>query len=551
METWSWPTGAPADERRSYPLFPILPNWKSGVTETLTWMTDIMISEQNVEQRRSVRRYPRRTFEGSFLRAGAARARIDHFFAGTGRKLCLMPIWHEQFALRGEGRTDGIVVFPAGSLAKREFRMGDLVMITTGDPDKTFILSVTVYNEVADSITLQGLTASGQWPAGSRIIPLRVARVLDATSISNPADRVGVSQIRFQLMDADSNFLGDWNYCSPLWRYKPDRQVAVDVSYDRKDYLLDFEAGVMALTETSERAAINTSMRYTFFGRDEVSEMRAFLYNARGRARRFYMPSYTVDLVAAEAIATGNTFDVLPSGFIDYMDSPQQARRIVSVEFKDGRPTIYRNILSVVNIPELSAPFSTRVERITVDLDMPPIEVDEIARISFVVPTRFDQDSFEIFHHTDGLKAVSVSVAVKSSVVDGMPPIECWTTSLPYSVVESEQMQSNATITSGRMYAPLYFMEPEAVSSAATFTAGTLRAILQTYVAPPEAVESTTMITAGTLRAILRSYTYYAPEAVSSAATFTAGTLKAVLIRYTSPPEAVQPSATITQGTLT
>ena len=549
MQNWSWPTGAPADERRSLPLFTLMPNWKGGITETLSWLTDVMVSEQNVEQRRSVRRYPRRTFEAGFLRSNENRSRLDNFFTGVGRRLHLMPMWHEQFTLTGPGRTDGLVVFPAGSLAKREFRMGDLVLCTNGDPAHTFLLTVTMHDALTDSIVLQGVVASGPWPSGSRIIPLRVARNMEPGALANVADRVAQTQIRFTLTEPDTSFEGDWGYCSPLWRHKPNRAENVNTAFERKDYILDFETGVVDVTEVSQRTAINTSMRYIFFGRDEVYQVREFLYNARGRARRFYIPSFTADLFAAQNITTGRTFDVLPSGFLDFMDVPQEARRIISVEFNDGRPPIYRNITSVANIQNVTAPFDTRVERITVDQDMPPIVVGDIARISFVVPSRLDQDTIELFHHTDGLKAVSMAMVVRSSVVEGMPPIECWTTSLPYSVVEVERINSSAMITKARMYS---VVEVERINSSATFTSGTIRQILKTYpYYGAEAMDSSAMAVSGFMRQILKSYSYYAPEAVNSSATMISGYMKAILIHYTSPADGLESSATITQGTLT
>lgn len=551
MTNWSWPTGAPANDDRSLPVFSVLPNWKNGVTETLAWLTDLMVSEQNVEQRRSIRRFPRRSFEASFMRANENRARLDFFFTGVGRRRCLMPMWQEQFKLAA-GRTDGYVTFPAGSLPSREYGLNDLVLVTTGDPAKWFILTVTEYDALTDTIRLQGTEDSGPWPEGSRIIPLRVARIMDATAMNNVADRVGISQIRFQLQDADPRFPADWGYCSPLWQFKPDRKGNVDTAYERNDFVLDFQAGVVDVEEVSPRTAISTTMRFIFFGREQVAKARAFLYNARGRARRFYMPSFTADLKVAEDIQSGVTFDVRPSGFLDSMDVPQEARRIITVVFGDGRPPIYRNIESVVNVPSLSAPFETVAERITVDLDMPPISMSEIDRISFIVPSRFDQDTIELFHHTADMTAVSMAAVFKSSVVEGMPPIECWTTSLPYSVVESEQLQTNATITAGRIYSPLYTAPPEALESAAMFTAGDLRQTLKSYSSPAQdALETTATFTAGTLRAALLAYSNYAPEAINSSAIINGGTMAAVLIRYTVPAEAVQPNATITQGTLT
>ena len=45
------------------PVWTIRPNWKGGILERLEWLTDVLASDTGVEQRRSVRPTPRRSFE--------------------------------------------------------------------------------------------------------------------------------------------------------------------------------------------------------------------------------------------------------------------------------------------------------------------------------------------------------------------------------------------------------------------------------------------------------------------------------------------------------
>ena len=83
------------DIRLSMPVWAVLPNWKGGMSERLSWKTDVMESETGAEQRRSVLAHPRRTVEVDFLREGAARSRMDLFFNGIGKQEILVPMWHE------------------------------------------------------------------------------------------------------------------------------------------------------------------------------------------------------------------------------------------------------------------------------------------------------------------------------------------------------------------------------------------------------------------------------------------------------------------------
>jgi hypothetical protein len=68
-----------SDRRLSLRVFSVLPNWQQGITERLEYLTEALGSEVDVEQRRTMRRYPRRSFEAQFARYGATRSRLQQF----------------------------------------------------------------------------------------------------------------------------------------------------------------------------------------------------------------------------------------------------------------------------------------------------------------------------------------------------------------------------------------------------------------------------------------------------------------------------------------
>lgn len=552
MSDFTFPLGGagfPVHPQRNLPLFTMLPNWKGGITERLSWLTDVMKSEAGVEQRRALRRFPRRSFEASFLRADNGRSFLDTFFTSIGRKEFLVPLWHEQFKLTGTQPGVGLVQFPKGTLQYREFRLHDMVFVTNGDPSKFTIVTVVGRDEAADRIELQHRDAATAWPQGTRIMPLRACRMLDAPQLGNRSDRVGVASVRFDLSDADASFTPSWGYCAPLWPFRPDRKTPVDLTFERSDYVLDMQGGVIDVTDPGGRAEISESMALKLFGRERVWAYRAFLHAARGRAVRFYTPSYTHDVQPTSNLG-GRFFNAKVNGFSQYMDVPQEARRIIGIVFHDGAPTVYRNLVGVTNIADALPPYSTIYERYEVDADLPPIALGDIERIMFVMPSRFDQDTIELHHATDNSVAVASSVVMRSSVVAGMPPIECWVTSRPYPVDQVDAMTSAVTFTGGRMYDPNVKVS-DSYTSAMVVSSGSLRSVLSGYAMEPEAYGSTMTITGGALRDVLRKNSM-APEALDISATMINGTLKLALITYERyPVEALDISATILEGTLT
>lgn len=549
---WQFQLGAPTDDPRlSLPVFSVLPNWKGGVTERLEWLTEVMPSEIAVEQRRALRRFPRRSFEAGFLRTGNARTRLDMFLTGTGKQKCMVPIWHEQFTLREPvSGNPGLVIFPAGTLAKREYAPGDMVLITTGESDLYAVLWVEAINTVNGHVLLRSATSVGSWPRGSRIIPLRVARVMDSVTLDNRTDRVATTQIRFELSDADGRFEPSWGYCSPLWRTKPDRKTAVKTDYSRSDYVLDFNAGVVEVSDPGDLAEVSSTMGVTLFGRDAVWDYRSFLYAARGRMHRFYVPTYTADIFPTGDL-NGLHFDAQMNGFSEYMATPQEARLIIAVDFKDGRPSIYRTITNITPVNASVPPYRQVGERFTVDQTMPPVRNEEIERIGFVVPSRFDQDAFEIQHHTDNCAAVSASVATRSTVVEGMPPIECWITSKPYPVVFEDSIDPVMTILDGSLGAHRIF-PVEMMHTAMRPVNGTIRAMLKTYDMVPEAVGTEMVILDGTIKTT--GYVFYQnwlPEAVHTSMEIKSGAIRAMIITYDRwSVEAIEVGMKVTSGTM-
>lgn len=480
MTPWFFPIDPEiATPEEDLAVFNISPNWKSGVTETLSWLTDINISEQSVEQRRTVRRYPRRSFEYSFLRELSGRSRIDAFLAGMGKKEHLVPLWHEQFNLgdaeisKGWGydwgtswgasdaverasawgyhwgtgwgsllmtngatgwgqdwgyewglatpKQPGVVKFPytpgVDQVPNREFDVGDLVMITTMDLTRYAILHVTsMLIEPGDGRYSVGLTASrdiGRWPKGSRVVPLRVARIMDDPGMENMSDRVSIARIRWTLSKADDRFEPDWGGAIRRWQFKPDRQTSMKVEYSRQDFVNDFQAGVIDLTDPGDRVQITQSMVLKFFGRNAVWKFRRFLYAARGKCRSFLLPTFMHDLQPIGPMV-GATIDMMSTGFSEYFEGPQAARVFLIFEFNDGTAPLYRRILGVEARDNPIKPNVTLVERFLLDTALPLIEKSNVERISFVMPVRFDQDTIEIFHATDNSAAVSSAVVFRS-----------------------------------------------------------------------------------------------------------------------------------------
>lgn len=413
-EGWTYSVGSTVPDNdllpiveSDLPVFSILPNWADGITERVQYLTDIPTSETGSEQRRSIRRHPRREFDASFMRVDAARARLDTFLLGIGVRKFWAPLWHEQYRPMA-GVVGSSVVFPAGTLELREFRVGDKVLVTAGDPDTFEVLRVQSLNYSTDTLTWVDAPFKS-WPAGSRIIPLRRARITDNATMSGVSSRVGAVSVRFTLTDPDARFGASWGHFSPVWTFKLNRQEALSFQFSRVIYTTDNSVGPVEIVDPSDDPKLTMRSAVLLRGRQELVAMRRFMDIAEGRAGRFYMPTGMRDIEPAGDTFGGLTLDAKPAGYSEYLTRILGIRTIIAVRTLDGIGPHYRYIQSVERVGD--------VERFTLDEALPVLDRSQVSRIEFMVPSRFDQDTFELFHRVDNAAAVTMSVVTRS--VDG------------------------------------------------------------------------------------------------------------------------------------
>jgi hypothetical protein len=413
----------PTDYRFGLPMFTVLPTWEQGVTERLTWLTDVMTSETGAEQRRSVRRNARRQFEANFLRQLENRDRLDTFFSGIGSAEFMFPLWQE--AVRME---DGIdmegsgVRFPDGELQYREFYKGDLVFVNKGDPSDYDILQVGDVDYNANRFTW-AFPPPRAWPIGTRIYPMRAARMLNNPRMSNVTDTVARATLQFDLSEP-YNVTASWGNVvggQPFFPFVPTRANTIDSEYGRKSFTMDNDSGVPTTLDHGRYTSIITQASFRLFGRVKATQLRQWLQAARGQAAHFFMPTFQQDVIPVGDISQGATELVIrPQGFYEYMLRPQPTRIQLSFQLRNGT-NIYANITNVSPIyktdPDgsVSTPLQTVAEMLSLDVQLPEMDMSEVKRVSFVTEARFNQDAFEILHKTNQQAAVDVTLTFRQA----------------------------------------------------------------------------------------------------------------------------------------
>ncbi len=128
--TWSFdgiPGGALPITGQRIVAWALTPDWSSGVRERLQFVTDVMTSPADVEQRRGMRLAPRRVFQANLLAQGRERTLMDLMLHDGGGKVWGLPIWPDIQLLSAPIATGAVSI--ACATAGRDFRAGGLLLL--------------------------------------------------------------------------------------------------------------------------------------------------------------------------------------------------------------------------------------------------------------------------------------------------------------------------------------------------------------------------------------------------------------------------------------
>ena len=368
------------------------PDWGDGVTETLTWATDILQSESGMEQRRAIRLAPRREFEASLLVDGRERQLLDLSLFGWGSRVWALPIWPD-IQLTQADVPAGATAIPC-STTGRDFRAGGLALLRG---ESAFRVEVVEVLSVEPSGLVLKRTTQQDWPDGSRLYPARPAQLTEQPRAIRLSDRADRLDARFLVVEAC-----DWSAVMPATLYRgwpvleerPDESEDLTRAYQRLLLELDSGSALPLLTDTAQRAFPVMQHRWQLAGRPAHGAFRSLLYALNGRQKALWVPTHADDLRLLETVTSvATTMDVENIGYARFaMAKP--GRRDIRIELLDGG-VLHRRITG-------STELSGEVERLALDETLGrEVLPGDVLRISWLVLCRMDSDSVTIDHETD------------------------------------------------------------------------------------------------------------------------------------------------------
>lgn len=402
------PPVAKADPRFRMPVFLPYPNWRDTVVDRLEWYTNVHTSETGAEQRRSVRRNPRRWIESTFTEWDDGRRILDLTVAGVGTFDMVLPIWADKTAVE-EDAPQGTALI-AGDFRLKDFSNDSMAVIR--DPNDMFHYEVVEYRELTDTRMTLTKTLTFDWPAGSQIYPIRAVAILDSPEITQQTSNVAEWSMRFtqrtpEVRSGDADMLPKHPRTGlPVLTLMPNWRQNIAWSMGRTFQDLDNVVGLRAITDISQQTFATQRFSYMLKGRGEMDLIRRLLFWARGKQMLFHIPTMNDDLTLAREYAMDdNALVVHRVGYSQHQAAQQDIRRGVMLWLLDGTYSFNTVVSSRIIGDE---------EWLYLEDRIPNLLSASVRRISYLALGRLDTDTIEINRHTDSDGVSEISLMFKT-----------------------------------------------------------------------------------------------------------------------------------------
>lgn len=376
------------------------PNWVQPVIERLEWLTDVMESHAGFEQRVRLRAGARRSFEyNALVSSDTERVKMENLLLSWQARVFGLPLWTD-VALAASPIPAGATSIGV-TTANRDFAVGGLVGLVLGMESEFAEITAVL----PTSLTIKSPLDS-TWPIGTKILPVRPARVQNELGLTYLSDAIGQATVRFQLEDewllpAATETLDYRGY--PVLLTATNWTEDVDTDYARKLNELDFLTGRCAIDDLSGIGTVRRTHRWLISGRSAIAAFRSWLAARAGRLTAFWMPSFQSDLKVVSPIGAFDSAITVENRAYAANVPAVVGRRDILIATTSGT-RYYRRITGATAL-------TPGTESIAIDSVVgAALLPEQIRHVSFMKLVRLDSDAIEIAHHTDDMAEVSLSV---------------------------------------------------------------------------------------------------------------------------------------------
>jgi hypothetical protein len=388
-------------------VFSFEPNWREPVSENLEWLTDVLSSHNDREQRLMLRQDPRRAMK--YLYTFESQNKVNFFQGllwGWQQRVFVVPVWTDWQYLSQNVSIGATTINVSTSL--RDFSASNLVLLWR---DYLTWEIVEVNTLTSSQITLKKATI-GAWTTKDRIIPIRLGRLSKTLSIARPTATLAEATLQFtyevgEAVDANRLGTSSWLQFQGLDVLTVPPNVGdteLTEEYERDMDTVDQGKGSWAVYDHSDGPMVTRPYSVLCKTRQEIMNLLAFLETRKGKLMPFWMPTWSKDLEQVQDMGASDLNILVKNiGYTRYIK--QHANRSVVIFFPaDNSTPIIKTITG-------SAESSNNTETISFDSSFGSIKKPaDFKAISFLTYCRMDQDAFELVWHSDSIATMNFRV---------------------------------------------------------------------------------------------------------------------------------------------
>lgn len=332
-------------------LFSVRLDWSEGVEETIEYLTDVLRAYSDAEQRRAIRKLPRRAMSYRALTLNARDAAgLESLIWGWQQQPYGVPWWADSQPLTADLAV-GSFSIPVET-ADRQFAAGGLVAIWV---DEFTFEALTITSVGVHAIGVSSPTQFS-WSAGpgTRVIPVFLCRLPPSIEVSRHTSEID---------HVDVSFIGESGQPAPAPTSSPAQFKGIDVleiapnwetaplkrSYKRSLITIDPKVGPIQVIDKGGSAIVGQEFPWWLDSHSAVTAFRAFVLRRFGQLVPFWIPTWDQDLVLANDCLAGDSGITIRSEFYSRFFFPNAARRFVAFIPIDRSGNVYRKITAAAD----------------------------------------------------------------------------------------------------------------------------------------------------------------------------------------------------------
>lgn len=389
-----------AYDNTELPLWPLLPNWKRGVTESLEFRTRIIgPTLTGLRQKRRMRLAPRRSFGFEVHPHHQGRRLLDNLRFAQGKQEWALPVWFDRQTLAAT-LSSGATSIPCNTLGY-DFVDGGLAVLRKNVLYSTQFEIVEIDTVGEDSITLATATDE-EWPEGTFLYPIRRARMADSSNnailLSGEVSTLGVQFDVSEPCDWEAYSFSSSYRNRPVWEIDTNWRQNRSFGFDRIITAVDNDTSIPAYFDFPEKTFTSLDSFLQAKTREVTARNRSLLYALAGRYTSIWVPTLANDLQMAANISSASTS--LTVQYCGYSLFGLGKRQDIRIELVNGT-VYYRRITN--------ASVSGDNEVLTLSSALGAnVSVAQVRRISFLMLMQQASDSATMTHLTDAASTLPV-----------------------------------------------------------------------------------------------------------------------------------------------